>query len=342
MPAVSTFIQSLPKAELHLHLEGTVDPATLLELSARYDSPPLTPEDVRSLYSYADFAGFLRAFKLLTDRLRTPDDYELITYRMIRQLAAQNIAHAEVYCSVGVCLWRKYDFDAIFQGMERGRARGEQEFGTSVLWIFDAVRQFGAEAGQCVLDLAIKHRERNVVGIGIGGDEVKGPPESFREIYARAHDAGLRLTCHAGETAGPESIWGALNIGSERLGHALSAWHDPELMAVLAERQVPVELCPTSNVRTGAISALASHPLRVYFDRGLMVTLNSDDPAMFGTSLNEEYALAQQQFDLSDEHLRELARNSFEASFLPANRKLDLLARLDSHDVLASPRRDDK
>src|SRR5947209_7166856 len=172
MPGVTQFIQSLPKAELHLHLEGTVDPATLLELSARYDSPPLTPADVSALYSYADFAGFLRAFKLLTDRLRTPGDYELITYRMIQQLAAQNIVHAEVYCSVGVCLWRKYDFDAIFAGMERGRERGQLELGASVLWIFDAVRQFGAEAGQCVLDLAIKHRQRNVAGIGIGGEDV--------------------------------------------------------------------------------------------------------------------------------------------------------------------------
>jgi aminodeoxyfutalosine deaminase len=331
MPGITPFIQSLPKAELHLHMEGTVDPATLLELSAKYDSPPMSSDDVRALYSYADFNGFLHAFKQLTDRLRTPADYELITYRMMQQLAAQNIVHAEVYCSVGVCLWRKHDFDAVFEGMERGRQRGEREFGTSVLWIFDAVRQFGVEAAQCVFDLAIKHRERNVAGVGIGGDEAKAPPEIFRDVYARAREAGLRLTCHAGETAGPESIWGALNIGAERLGHALSAWHDPELMAVLAERQVPVELCPTSNVRTGAISTIASHPLRVYLERGLMVTLNSDDPAMFGTSLNEEYALAQQHFDFSDEHLRELARNSFEAAFLPPERKLELLDRLDAH-----------
>ena len=342
MPGITPFIQSLPKAELHLHLEGTVDPATLLELSAKYDSPPLTPNDVHALYSYQDFTGFLRAFKLLTDRLRAPEDYELITYRMMQRLAAQNIVHAEVYCSVGVCLWRKYDFNAIFEGMERGRRRGEQEFGVSVLWIFDAVRQFGPESAQCVFDLAVKHRERNVAGIGIGGDERKGPPENFREVYARARDAGLRLTCHAGETAGPESIWGALNIGAERLGHALSAWHDEELMHVLTERQVPLELCPTSNLRTGAISGLASHPLRVYFDRGLMITLNSDDPAMFATSLNEEYTLAQQQFDLSDEHLRELTRNSFEASFLPAERKLELLNRLDAHTPPTEPARTDR
>jgi len=329
--AAAPFIPALPKAELHLHLEGTIEPATLVVLSARHDSTPLTETDVAALYSYADFDGFLQAFKAVTDRLRTPADYELITYRMMQQLAAQNVLHAEVYCSVGVCLWRKYDFDAIFDGMERGRERGCRDFGLSVLWIFDAVRQFGPEAGECVLELALKHRHRNVVGIGIGGDERKGPPEDFRDVYARARDAGLRLTCHAGETAGPESIWGALNIGAERLGHVLSAWHDPELMAVLAERQVPVELCPTSNLRTRAISAMADHPLRVYFERGLMVTLNSDDPAMFGATLTDEYALAQQQFDFSDEQLRELARNSLEASFLPAEQKLELLNRLDAY-----------
>jgi aminodeoxyfutalosine deaminase len=335
----SQLIQSLPKAELHLHLEGAVEPATLIELSRRYDATPLTEADVAALYSYADFTGFLRAFKTVTDRLLAPEDYELITYRMVERLAAQNIVHAEVYCSVGVCLWRKLDFGPIFEGMERGRVRGEGDFGTSMLWLFDAVRQFGAERANSVLELAIKYRERNVIGFGIGGDEIKGPPETFRDVYARARDAGLRLTCHAGEVAGPESIWGALNIGAERVGHALSAWHDAELMDVLAQRQVPLELCLTSNLRTHSISQLASHPLRVYLDRGLMITLNSDDPAMFSTSLNHEYELAQQQFELTDEHLRELARNSFEASFLPAARKIELLNRLDSHDCAAEPTR---
>lgn len=326
-----TFILSLPKAELHLHLEGTVAPQTLIELSRKYDSEPLTPEGVAALYSYADFQGFLMAFKAVTDRLRTPDDYELITYRMMERLRAQNIVHAEVYCSVGVCLLRKMDFDEIFVGMERGRERGERDFGLSVLWLFDSVRQFGVEQAEAVVDLALRYRDHNVVGFGIGGDEIKGPPEMFRTTFARAKAGGLRLTCHAGETAGPESIWGAINLGAERLGHALTAWHDEELMTVLAERQVALELCPTSNLRTRALQSLESHPLRHYFDRGLMITLNSDDPAMFGTTLLEEYALAQQHFGLTDEHLRELARNSFEASFLPADKKLRFLDLVDAH-----------
>jgi aminodeoxyfutalosine deaminase len=328
---VSTFILSLPKAELHLHLEGTVEPHTLIELSRQYDPEPLTADAVAQLYSYADFQGFLMAFKAITDRLRTPDDYELITYRMMERLRSQNILHAEVYCSVGVCLMRKMDFNAVFAGMERGRARGQRDFGTSLLWLFDSVRQFGVEQAEAVVDLALKHRDSNVAGFGIGGDERKGPPELFRATFARARSEGLRLTCHAGETAGPESIWGAINVGAERLGHAISAFEDEELMSILSERQVALELCPTSNLRTRSIPSLERHPLRVYFDRGMMITLNSDDPAMFGTSLLEQFALAQTQFAFTDEHLREIARNSFEASFLPAEQKLQFLDLIDAH-----------
>jgi adenosine deaminase/aminodeoxyfutalosine deaminase len=327
---VSDFIRQLPKAELHLHLEGTIEPDTLLNLSRRHDAEPLTRESVGQLYSYPDFFGFLQSFKNITDRLRTPDDYELITYRMIERLAAEGVVHAEVTCSVGVCLWRGMDFDAIFEGMERGRERGERDFGVSLLWIFDAVRQFGVEAASAVLDVAIRFRDRDVVGFGIGGDERKAAPEMFRDLYAKAKDHGLRLTAHAGEAAGPESIWGALNIGAERIGHGLSAWQDPELLDLLAERQVPIEICITSNLRTGCCSTLDRHPVRMYFDRGMMLTLNSDDPAMFASTLEQEYELAQQAFGFTDEHLRELARNSIEASFLPPERKLALLNSFDS------------
>ena len=225
----SSFIQSLPKAELHLHLEGSVTPETLVELRRRHGKES-TLAEAQALYQYKDFLGFLMAFKTLTEDLQTREDYELITYRLMQQLKSENVLHAEVYVSVGVCLWRKLDFDAIFDGLERGRERGERDFGISLLRIFDAVRQFGPEAAQCVFELAAKYRDRNAVGIGIGGDEVKAPPELFREQYAYAAAQGLRLTCHAGESAGPESIWGALNLGAERIGHGLTAAQDPELI----------------------------------------------------------------------------------------------------------------
>jgi aminodeoxyfutalosine deaminase len=328
-PRPSPFILALPKAELHLHLEGTIDPATLLELRKKHGKVS-TLAEVEQLYQYKDFAGFLMAFKAVTEDLQTPADYELVIYGLMQKLKAENVLHAEVYVSVGVNLWRKQDFAAIFEGLERGRERGERDFGVSLLWIFDAVRQFGAEKAKDVVELAIRYKGRGVVGFGIGGDEAKAGPELFREVYAYAADNGLRLTAHAGESAGPDSVWGALNLHAERIGHGLTASHDAELVEELSRRQIPVEICITSNLRTGVCSAIAEHPVRRYFDQGIMVTLNSDDPAMFGTTLAGEYQQAQDVFGFTDEHLRELARNSFEASFLPTEKKLRFLNLFDS------------
>src|SRR5947208_681716 len=330
----SALIRTLPKAELHLHLEGSVTPETLVELRRQHGKQS-TLQEAKSLYQYKDFVEFLMAFKTLTEDLRTPEDYEFITYRLMEQLKAENVIHAEVYVSVGVCLWRKLDFEAIFEGLERGRERGEKDFGVSLIWIFDAVRQFGPDPAQKVFQLAAKYRDRNVVGIGIGGDEQKAPPELFRDQFTYAKDQGLRLTAHAGESAGPESIWGALNLGAERIGHGLTAYQDQELIEELAQRQVPVEICLTSNLRTACCAKISDHPVRKYFDQGLMVTLNTDDPSMFGTTLNREYELAQTEFSFTDEHLRELARNAFEASFLPAEKKLKFLNLLDSAAIRA-------
>ncbi len=329
LPFPNSFISSLPKAELHLHLEGSVEPATLVELRRRHGRES-TLTEAEQIYQYADFQGFLMAFKAVTEDLLTADDYELITYRLMQKLKAENVLHAEVYVSVGVCLWRKLDFDAIFEGLERGRERGRRDFGISLLWIFDAVRHFGADKAQPVAELAVRYRDRNVVGFGIGGDELRAAAELFRDVYAYAADHGLRLTAHAGENAGPGSVWGALNIRAERVGHGLGAEQDPELVEELSRRQVPIEICLTSNLRTGCCATVSEHPVRRYFDQGLMITLNTDDPAMFSTSLNQEFQLAQNAFGFTDEHLRELARNSFEASFLPAEKKLEFLNLFDA------------
>lgn len=290
----------------------------------------LTETDVERLYSYKDFNGFMLAFKAVTERLRDPEDYELITYRLMEKLAAQNVLHAEVYVSVGVVHWRGQEFEPIFEGMESGRARGERDFGISLLWIFDAVRHFGVEAAAKVFDLAAHFQHRNVIGIGIGGIEQQGPAENFRQLYQKSAALGLRLTAHAGETMGPESVWAALNIGAERIGHGLSIPRDPELMEVLAQRQTPVEVCISSNLRTGVCKHISEHPVKMMFENGLMVTLNSDDPEMFQTTLSQEYELARQEFGFSEDHLRELARNSFEASFLPPVRKVQFLERIDA------------
>ena len=333
MPALdrppSSFIRQLPKAELHLHLEGAIEPATLFELRQRHGERPIQTE-VEQLYRYVDFQGFLLSFKNITEHLRTAEDYELITYRLMQRLKEESVLHAEVYVSVGVCLCRKQDFAAIFEGLERGRARGAKDFGISLLWIFDAVRQFGVEEAQKVFELAARYKDRHVVGVGIGGDELKAPPELFRGVYGYASANALRLTAHAGETGPPESIWGALNLQVERIGHGVAAAQDADLIEELSQRQVPVEICLTSNVRTGVCKTIAEHPVKNYFDHGIMITLNTDDPAMFNTTLSREYQLAQETFGFTDEHLRELARNSFEASFLPAEKKLDFLNLFDA------------
>ncbi len=329
---VRTWLRDLPKAELHLHLEGSITPETLLELSVINDPVALTLEQARGVYSFHDFPSFLMSFKAATDRLHTPADYERITYNMVRDLAAQGVRHAEVYLSLGI-LYRfgRLDVDAVMEAVEQGRQRAEAAFGTTVLWLIDAVRHFGVEEAQRVFRkaAALQHAYPAVVGIGIGGDEARGPAQGFREVYAEAREAGLHLTCHAGESTGPQSIWGALNIGAERIGHALSAQSDPELIEVLAERQVPLELNITSNLRTGCCPALHQHPARRYFEEGLMITLNSDDPPFFGANLLQEYELAHRDFEFSLDQLRELAANSIEASFLSPDRKLALLGEVE-------------
>src|SRR5271169_532991 len=226
--ASGAVILALPKAELHLHLEGTVDPETLAELSRRHPTPltttnhryrniedsgrVFTEDEARELYQYKHFTGFLWAFKAVTERLRTADDYELVTHRMMQKLHAQSVLHAEVYVSVGVIHWRGDDFAPLFEGLERGRLRGQHDFGMSLYWIFDAVRHFGVEAAQRVLDetLSLRKISGQIVGIGLGGDERRAAPELFRDVYTRAASEGLRTTVHAGETAGPQSIWAAL------------------------------------------------------------------------------------------------------------------------------------
>ena len=335
---ISAWLRALPKVELHLHLEGTIEPETLVALSQRHDATPLTLADARALYTYRNFLGFLDAFKAVSSRLRTPEDYELITYNMVRTLAAQGVVHAEVYISFGIIYyWKQTDVEPFVAAIERARIRAQQEFGTTIYWLIDAVRNFGPDEAARVFRKAAELRAQypSIVGIGIGGDEARGPASLFRDSYAEAAAAGLRLTAHAGESGGPiegpASIWAAINIGAERIGHGLAAQYDPQLLEVLAHKQIPIEINVTSNIRTGCCPTYEEHPPRRYFDAGLMVTLNSDDPPMFGANLLDEYVLAHTRYDFTLEQLRELAANAVEASFLPPTQKLQLLARIEQY-----------
>ena len=336
MQSIRDFIRRLPKAELHLHLEGTILPSTLVELSARHDAKPLTLAEAESFYRFDNFSGFIESFKAVTGRLVDPEDYELAAGRMIEHLAEQGVVHAEVYISVGVIyMWRNFDplaFEPIFAALERARERGERELGLSIFWIFDAVRHFTVAEAERVFRKAAELRPKypSIIGIGLGGDERLAGSEAFRALYAEAARAGLRLTNHAGETTGPEAIREALAIGSERIGHALSAVKDFYLIQELKDRRTPLELNLTSNVLTGVCPSFAAHPLRLYFDQGLLVTLNSDDPAFFASDVANEYLLAHTIHGFSREELRQLAANSILSSFLPESIKAAWLARIDS------------
>ncbi|MGD0359606.1 MAG: adenosine deaminase [Bryobacteraceae bacterium] len=295
-----------PKAELHLHLEGSVAPGTMRELD-----PSLTTDAVRAMYCMRDFQGFIQAYKSVVERLRTPEDYAHITRALIRQLVADAVQYAEITLSAGVVLWKKQEFGPVYTAVRQAAA----EFPIEVHWILDAVRHFGVAHAIEVVELAAARVDDGVVAFGIGGDEERGPAAWFGNVFRRAKDAGLRLTAHAGETVGPESVWAALDIGAERIGHGIRAVEDPELLRYLRDRQIPLEVCISSNIATGAVASLAAHPVRRLYDAGVPITLNTDDPAIFATTLSGEYDLAARQCGFSESELRGIAANAFRYGF---------------------------
>jgi len=303
---MADFLLEMPKAELHLHLEGSVEPETLHELD------PATPvEEFRALYEYADFDAFLRAFGAVGKRLRGPEDYALITRRLLERLHAQNVQYAEITLAAGVVIWKEQDFAPIYDAIRAAAADSP----VRVRWILDAVRQWGPWHVMEVAELAAERVDQGVVAFGIGGSEEGGPAEWFGGAFRLARDAGLHLVAHAGESMGPESVWAALELGVERIGHGIASIQDESLIRHLRDHDIPLEICPTSNLITGVTKTIADHPLRRLYDAGVPIVLNSDDPAMFRCSLVDEYRLAAKEFAFTETELQALANNAFRYAF---------------------------
>jgi aminodeoxyfutalosine deaminase len=297
-------------AEVHLHLDGAVEPTTLLEID-----PSLTLDEITAATTYTDFAGFLKSFVWVNKKLQQPEHYALVARRLFERLDAEGVVYVEVTLSVGVILWKQLAFAPVFDALQREAARTK----LGVRWIFDAIRQFGPEPAAPVFELAAERVNEGVVAIGLGGDEERGPALQFQQLFQKARDRGLHLLCHAGETqgttTGPRSVWDALEIGAERIGHGIRAIEDPRLVAHLAEKQIPLEVCITSNVRTGAVASLADHPVRQLYDAGVPIILNTDDPALFDCTLTSEYALAANEFGFTTDELTALAENAIRYAF---------------------------
>jgi len=325
-------ITRMPKVELHLHLEGSITPATLLRIAKRndVDLPARDEAGVAQLFQYKNFHEFLTIFMVLARSLKRGEDFELLAYELGKHLADQNVRYAEVMISAFQYYSRGVDLDEVVQGTAAGFERAQRERGTRVSIAFDYGRQFGVETAWKVLEIAVRNMRHGLVAWSIGGDEVNYPPELFAEVFAAARQAGLHLMAHAGEVVGPASVWGAVNaLGCERVGHGIRSVEDPALLEELLARGIVLDISPSSNVRTGAVPSIEAHPLRQLFDAGIHVTLNTDDPTFFNTTLNNEYRLAARVFGFDADELTALALNGVRATFLPQHEQQALLAEFE-------------
>ncbi|MGW0217901.1 adenosine deaminase [Micromonospora chokoriensis] len=335
MTDLTTFIAGLPKVELHVHHVGSASPRIVAELAARHEGRtpvPADPDALASYFEFRDFAHFIEVYLSVVDLIRDPEDVWILTHEVARELARQQVRYAELTITPYSHVRRGIPAPAFCEAIEDARQRALADFGLELRWCFDIPGEAGLPAAEETLRIAVDERPAGLVSFGLGGPEIGVPRPQFRPYFDQARAAGLRSVPHAGETTGPQTIWDALNeLGAERIGHGISAAQDPQLLTYLAERQIGMEVCPTSNVRTRAVANLDEHPLRQLVDAGLLVTINSDDPPMFGTTLNDEYAVAARLLGADREGVAGLARNAVTASFLDANGKQRITAEIDAY-----------
>jgi aminodeoxyfutalosine deaminase len=333
---LTTFIAGLPKAELHVHHVGSASPRIVSELAARHpDSKvPSDPEALADYFTFTDFAHFIQVYLSVVDLIRTPDDVRLLTYEVARELARQQVRYAELTITPYSSVRRGIDDAAFMSAIEDARKAAEAEFGTVLRWCFDIPGEAGLESAEETTRLATDDRLRpeGLVSFGLGGPEIGVPRPQFKPYFDRAIAAGLHSVPHAGETTGPETVWDALvHLRAERIGHGTSSARDPKLLAHLAERRIPLEVCPTSNIATRAVATLDEHPIKEFTRAGVLVTINSDDPPMFGTDLNNEYAVAARLLGLDERGLADLAKNAVDASFLDEAGKTRIRDEIDTY-----------
>ena len=325
-------LAALPKVELHVHLEGAVKLSTVAELARSNDVHLPVGFSLEPPRNYRDFGPFVDLFTLAARSLRRAEDYERAVMELAQEFASQRVPYAEVTFSPSTARVFGTPEEVFLDGLERGRRRARSELGVEIAWIFNIVRQWtdrsrNVPMAEYALDLAIAAREYGVIGLGLGGREAGAPPELFRDHFERARTNGLHSVPHAGEMADASSVWGALDdLGAERIGHGIRAVDDARLMRELVARRVTLEICPTSNLRLGLVEDVAAHPLHRLYQAGVPITISSDDPALFGTTLTDELVLASAALRLDHAGLVELVVAGVRASFLERARKEELEA----------------
>lgn len=337
MTELTSFIAGLPKAELHVHHVGSASPRIVAELAARHEGDTPVPADPGALadyFAFRDFAHFIEVYLSVVDLIRDDEDVRMLTYEVARELARQQVRYAELTLTPYSSVKRGIAAEAYCAAIEDARRAAAADFGIDLRWCFDIPGEAGLPAAEETLRVALDQQPAGLISFGLGGPEIGVPRPQFKPYFDKARAAGLHSVPHAGETTGPQTIWDAVrDLGAERIGHGIAAAQDHALMAYLAEHNIALEVCPTSNVRTRAVADLDEHPLAVLVGAGVPVSVNSDDPPMFGTTLEEEYAVAARLLNLDEEGVRGLARAAVEQSFLDPAGQTALLAEIDAYSA---------
>ncbi len=328
----AAFVAGLPKAELHVHHVGSASPRVVSELARRH--PGTVPSDfdqLRDFYKFRDFAHFVEVYLAVVDLVRNPEDVRMLTYEIAAEMAGQNIRYAELTCTPYTNVRAGVPIEAFVEAVEDAREAALRDHGVRLQWIWDVPGEFGIEAAEATVSY-LDRAPSSLVGFGLGGPEIGVPRPQFGPYFDQARALGLHSVPHAGETTGPETVWDAIRLlGAERIGHGTTSTQDPALLAHLVEHGIPLEVCPTSNIATRAVAALDEHPIKEMYAAGAVVTVNSDDPPMFGTTLNREYEIAAALLGLDQGGIADLARNAVRASFMSAADKASLVSEIDDY-----------